>query len=55
MKEYKEGWAAQKYKEKFGVFPRSIPKEMQPTSQKTMKWIRSRNIAYAKAKEKVAA
>lgn len=52
MKNYKEGWAAQKYKEKFGVFPRSIPKEMQPTSHKTMKWIRSRNIAYVKAKQK---
>ena len=55
VKKYKEGWAAQKYKEKFGVFPRSIPKEIAPTSPQTVKWIKSRMIAYSKAKTRVAA
>ena len=32
---YKEGWAAHKYKEKFGVFPKNIPKDMKPPSPQT--------------------
>lgn len=55
QKGYKEGWASHKYKEKFGVFPRSIPKEIAPPSIQTMKWIQSRRIAYVKGKERVAA
>lgn len=48
---YKEGWAAHKYKEKFGTFP---PRqwgglESRAPSRETMSWIRSRVIAYAKA------
>lgn len=54
-KGYKDGWAANKYKEKFGVFPRSIPKEIAPTTLPTMKWIQSRNIAYAKSKRRQSA
>ena len=50
LKGYKDGWASHKYKEKFGVFPRSIPKEIQPTSPATAKWIKSRMIAYTKGK-----
>lgn len=49
-KGYKDGWAAHKYKERFGVFPRSIPEEIRPTSIQTMKWIKSRMIAYSKSK-----
>jgi superfamily II DNA or RNA helicase len=55
QKGYKEGWASHKYKEKFGVFPRSIPKEIAPPSTQTMKWIQSRRIAYVKGKERLAA
>ena len=32
VKGYKDGWAANKYKEKYGVFPRSIPKDISPPS-----------------------
>ena len=49
-KGYKDGWAAHKYKERFGVFPRAIPEEIRPTSIQTMKWIKSRMIAYSKSK-----
>jgi DNA repair protein RadD len=55
LKGYKDGWASHKYKEKFGVFPRSIPKEIQPTSPQTVKWIKSRMIAYSKAKTRTTA
>jgi DNA repair protein RadD len=47
---YKEGWAAHKFKERFGVWPRGLDDiEIQPT-QALMNWVRSRQIAYAKAK-----
>jgi superfamily II DNA or RNA helicase len=53
-KGYKDGWAANKYREKFGVFPRAIPPVISPPSITTMKWIQSRNIAYAKTKRVAA-
>ena len=57
QKGYKLGWAAHKYKERYGVFP---PKDWNADSQRqvslaTTGWLRSRNIAYAKAKAKRAA
>jgi hypothetical protein len=50
---YKDGWAAYKYKEKFGIFPSRYLSgiEPQPPSNKTLGWIKSRNIAYAKARQ----
>ncbi len=49
---YKPGWAAHQYKVKFGVWPpdRSVPPPMPPTPG-TLAWVRSRQIAYAKAME----
>jgi hypothetical protein len=47
---YKEGWAAWKYKEKFGVFPRSLEKVQRPVSKKTLNWLKSRAIAYSKGR-----
>ena len=47
---YKEGWAAHKYKERFGVWPRGLQDIEKPPSQLLLNWIRSRQIAYAKAK-----
>ncbi len=48
---YATGWAAHKYREKFGVWPndprvKSAPPR--PPSLKTKNWIRSRQIAFAK-------
>jgi hypothetical protein len=54
-KEYLDAWAKHKYREKYGVDPIALPKELYPTSIKTKKWIQSRNIRYAKAKERLAA
>ena len=46
---YKSGWAAHKYKEKFGVFPAwgATPQPIPPTPE-VRSWVRSRQIAYAK-------
>jgi hypothetical protein len=49
---YKTGWAAHKYKEKFGVYPRGLQESLQPPSYETVSWIKSRTIAYAKARAK---
>ena len=49
---YKDGWAAHKYKEKFGVWPRGLQEKMHPPSLETMGWIKSRVIAYAKGRAK---
>jgi DNA repair protein RadD len=47
---YKSGWAAHKYKERFGDWPKGLDHwpPMQP-SPDTLGWIRSRQIAFAKA------
>lgn len=52
MRNFKDGWAAHKYKEKFGVFPRGLRADTIPISQKTVSWIRSRNIAWAKSQQR---
>jgi superfamily II DNA or RNA helicase len=48
---YKPGWVAHKYKEKFGEFPASgcTPQPIPPTRE-VLSWVRSRMIAYAKAR-----
>lgn len=48
---YKNGWAAHKYRERFGVWPNALghPSGRSP-SVNTLNWIRSRNIAWAKSK-----
>jgi DNA repair protein RadD len=52
---YKSGWASYKYREKFGVWPpyRAMVQPMTP-SPEVRSWVRSRNIAYAKAQGKAA-
>lgn len=49
---YKPGWAAHKFKEKFGSWPprHSTPEPIEPTAE-VRAWIRSRQIAYAKGME----
>jgi DNA repair protein RadD len=51
---YKPGWAGYKFKEKFGHWPpqrSAVPIEPSP---ECLSWVRSRNIAYAKAKERAS-
>lgn len=49
-KGFKDGWAAHKYKEKFGAFPRGLAPTLTPPTPATLGWIKSRAIAYAKSK-----
>jgi DNA repair protein RadD len=51
---YKSGWVAHKFKEKFGTWPATrYAQPMQP-SLEVLSWVRSRAIAYAKAREAMA-
>jgi hypothetical protein len=50
LKGYKDGWAAHKYKEKFAVFPKGISLDPKPPTPETLRWIKSRMIAYSKGK-----
>lgn len=47
---YNPGWAAHKFKEKFGSWPNNINVEPTPASLETQRWVRSRRIAFAKAR-----
>jgi superfamily II DNA or RNA helicase len=52
---YKSGWAAHKFKEKFGHFP-PFSWNGQPTaapSPATFRWVQSRNIAWAKSRPRI--
>jgi len=51
---YKIGWAAYKFKEKFGTSPRGLQEIAAPISQKTASWIKHRNIAWAKSRNRAA-
>jgi superfamily II DNA or RNA helicase len=48
---YKRGWAAHKFKDKFGTFPPWAYDQLPPAipTDAVLRWVRSRNIAYAKA------
>jgi len=47
-KNYKKGWASNKFKEKFGVWPKNMTEIGIPPTPKTINWVKSRNIAWAK-------
>lgn len=49
-RDYAEGWASHKYKEKFGVWPK-WSKDREQITHPTARWIRSRMIAYSKGKK----
>lgn len=44
----KEGWAAHKYKAKFGSWPNGLKKFSSPPSTETRNWVKSQNIRHAK-------
>ena len=57
LRGYNDGWASHKYRERFGVWPndsRVRCAKPTPPSLKTKNWIVSRQIAFAKARERVA-
>lgn len=51
---YKAGWIAHKYREKFGTWPPVRSATPIEPSPEVLSWVRSRNIAFAKAKERAA-
>ena len=51
QKNYSPGWAAHKFKEKFGSWPNGIHVEPAPASLEVQRWLRSRRIAWAKARK----
>jgi superfamily II DNA or RNA helicase len=55
LRGYRAGWVAHKFREKFGTWPvlRSV-EPLAPTPE-VLSWVRSRNIAWAKAQEKARA
>ena len=52
---YNQHWASHKYREKFGVWPKGLSDMALPPTLKTMNWIRHKNIAWAKRKDKETA
>ena len=52
---YRPGWAAYKFKEKFGFWPPRTQPPAVKASPEVLSWVRSRNIAWAKAREKAGA
>lgn len=53
-KGYKTGWAYHKYKEKFNAAPNGLSSSPKHPSPETLNWIKSRTIAFAKAKARAA-
>lgn len=49
---YRDGWAANQYRSKFGVWPRGLDDIPSEPDAEVGAWIKSRQIAYAKAREK---
>ena len=51
---YSDGWVANKYREKFGVWPRSLVRSPAPISLEVANWVKSRQIAWARAARRAA-
>jgi DNA repair protein RadD len=51
---YKSGWISHKFKEKFGTWPAVRAVSPMQASPEVLSWVRSRAIAYAKAKQQQA-
>lgn len=49
---YSEGWAAHKYRERFGVWPRNLTRDRAPADPAFIGWEKSRRIAWAKGRAK---
>jgi DNA repair protein RadD len=51
QRNYSPGWAKHKFRDKFGVWPRGLYEVATLPSSKTVRWVKSRNIAYIKKKQ----
>jgi DNA repair protein RadD len=54
LRGYQRGWIAHKFRERFGDWPRTNFVTPIAPSPEVLSWVRSRNIAWAKARQKVA-
>jgi DNA repair protein RadD len=56
LRGYRDGWTGYKFKERFGVFPPWEYRTLQPRapSEATFRWVKSRQIAFAKGRASVA-
>jgi superfamily II DNA or RNA helicase len=54
-REYNPYWASNKYREKFGVWPRGLTDTTRTPSHETKKWVQHRNIAWSKRQNKMRA
>lgn len=54
-RDYKPGWVAAMYKEKFGEWPRALRETPVEPDTLFLNWIKSRQIAFAKSKRKAVA
>jgi hypothetical protein len=54
-RDFKSGWAAHKFKEKFGEWPPRGHFEPLPPEAATRSWVKSRQIAYARAPDRRSA
>jgi DNA repair protein RadD len=54
-KKFKPGWIDHKYKEKFGTWPVNRTVTPQPPTPEVSSWVRSRQIAFAKMRQKLKA
>jgi superfamily II DNA or RNA helicase len=48
---YSDGWAAHKFREKFTVWPRNVEAVPKPASLEVARWVKSRQIAWAKSRK----
>jgi DNA repair protein RadD len=48
---YAPGWAAHKYREKFNTWPQGLARTPSEPTDSTRRWVRSRQIAWAKARK----
>lgn len=52
---YSHGWVAHKYREKFNVWPKGMEHVAAPVSMEVARWVKSRQIAWAKSRSRAAA
>lgn len=47
---YSDGWVANKYRERFSIWPRNLERVEIPVSPEVARWVKSRQIAWAKSR-----
>ena len=52
---YNPYWASNKYREKFGMWPRNLEEVRRVPTETTQKWVQHRNIAWSKRQNKMRA